>query len=34
MYLDMQYIDHWSLRQDFELILKTLPVVLTGRGAS
>jgi exopolysaccharide biosynthesis polyprenyl glycosylphosphotransferase len=34
MYLDMQYIDHWSLAQDFQLILKTLPVVLTGRGAS
>jgi exopolysaccharide biosynthesis polyprenyl glycosylphosphotransferase len=34
MYLDMQYIDHWSLAQDFELILRTVPVVLTGRGAS
>ena len=34
MYLDMQYIDNWSLGQDFELILKTVPVVLTGRGAS
>ncbi len=34
MYLDMQYIDHWTLAHDFELILKTLPVVLTGRGAS
>jgi len=34
MYLDMQYIDHWSLSGDFELILKTVPVVLTGRGAS
>jgi exopolysaccharide biosynthesis polyprenyl glycosylphosphotransferase len=34
MYLDMQYIDNWSLQQDFELILKTVPVVLTGRGAS
>lgn len=34
MYLDMQYIDHWSLRQDLELIAKTVPVVLTGRGAS
>jgi lipopolysaccharide/colanic/teichoic acid biosynthesis glycosyltransferase len=34
MYLDMQYIDHWSLSQDFQLILKTVPVVLTGRGAS
>jgi exopolysaccharide biosynthesis polyprenyl glycosylphosphotransferase len=34
MYLDMQYIDHWSLIQDFNLILRTVPVVLTGRGAS
>jgi exopolysaccharide biosynthesis polyprenyl glycosylphosphotransferase len=34
MYLDMQYIDHWSLKEDFLLILKTVPVVLTGRGAS
>jgi exopolysaccharide biosynthesis polyprenyl glycosylphosphotransferase len=34
MYLDMQYIDHWSLGQDFELIIKTVPVVLSGRGAS
>ncbi len=34
MYLDMQYIDNWSLAQDFGLILKTVPVVLTGRGAS
>ena len=34
MYLDMQYIDHWSLMKDLKLILKTLPAVLTGRGAS
>jgi exopolysaccharide biosynthesis polyprenyl glycosylphosphotransferase len=34
MYLDMQYIDHWSLMHDLELIAKTVPVVLTGRGAS
>jgi exopolysaccharide biosynthesis polyprenyl glycosylphosphotransferase len=34
MYLDMQYIDHWSLRGDLELIVRTVPVVLTGRGAS
>ena len=34
MYLDMQYIDHWSLKNDLNLILKTVPVVLTGRGAS
>ena len=32
MYLDMQYIDHWSLVDDFRLILKTIPVVLLGRG--
>lgn len=34
MLLDMRYIDHWSLAADFELIWKTVPVVLTGRGAS
>jgi exopolysaccharide biosynthesis polyprenyl glycosylphosphotransferase len=32
MYLDMQYIDHWSLARDFALICKTLPVVVTGAG--
>jgi exopolysaccharide biosynthesis polyprenyl glycosylphosphotransferase len=34
MYLDMQYIDNWSLTQDFDLIFRTVPVVLFGRGAS
>jgi exopolysaccharide biosynthesis polyprenyl glycosylphosphotransferase len=34
MFLDMRYIDHWSLREDLRLILQTFPVVLTGRGAS
>lgn len=34
MYLDMRYIDHWSLTEDLKLILKTVPVVVTGRGAS
>ena len=34
MLLDMRYIDHWSLANDFNLIWKTVPVVLTGRGAS
>jgi exopolysaccharide biosynthesis polyprenyl glycosylphosphotransferase len=34
MFLDMRYIDHWSLREDLSLILQTFPVVLTGRGAS
>lgn len=34
MYLDMQYIDHWSFAGDLQLIFRTFPVVLTGRGAS
>jgi lipopolysaccharide/colanic/teichoic acid biosynthesis glycosyltransferase len=34
MLLDMRYIDHWSLVHDAALMLKTVPVVLTGRGAS
>lgn len=34
MYLDMRYIDHWSLGEDLSLVLKTVPVVFTGRGAS
>ncbi len=34
MYLDMQYIDHWSLARDFNLIFRTVPVVISGRGAS
>jgi exopolysaccharide biosynthesis polyprenyl glycosylphosphotransferase len=34
MYLDMRYIDHWSLAQDVNLILRTIPVVIGGRGAS
>jgi exopolysaccharide biosynthesis polyprenyl glycosylphosphotransferase len=34
MMLDMEYIDHWSLGSDLGLILQTVPVVLTGRGAS
>ena len=34
MYLDMRYIDHWSFWSDVALILRTVPAVLTGRGAS
>lgn len=34
MVLDMRYIDNWSFGEDVNLILKTFPVVLTGRGAS
>jgi exopolysaccharide biosynthesis polyprenyl glycosylphosphotransferase len=31
--LDLAYIDNWSLWLDFKILLKTIPVVLTGRGA-
>jgi lipopolysaccharide/colanic/teichoic acid biosynthesis glycosyltransferase len=32
MRLDLQYIDKWSLRLDFMLIMKTVGSVLTGAG--
>jgi exopolysaccharide biosynthesis polyprenyl glycosylphosphotransferase len=34
MLLDLRYVDHWNLWRDIELIAKTVPVVVTGRGAS
>jgi exopolysaccharide biosynthesis polyprenyl glycosylphosphotransferase len=34
MRMDLQYVDQWSLAMDAALILKTVPVVLTGKGAS
>jgi exopolysaccharide biosynthesis polyprenyl glycosylphosphotransferase len=34
MELDMSYIDHWSLLLDAKILLKTVPRVLFGRGAS
>jgi len=34
MKMDMQYIDNWSLALDWKIILRTIPRVLTGRGAS
>lgn len=33
MRLDLQYIDTWSLWLDFKILLKTIPVVLMGKGA-
>jgi exopolysaccharide biosynthesis polyprenyl glycosylphosphotransferase len=30
---DMEYIDNWSLSLDLRIILKTIPAVLTGKGA-
>jgi len=34
MMLDLEYVDQWSLGTDVSLIGKTLPVVVSGRGAS
>jgi len=34
MYLDMQYVDQSSLATDMRLVAKTIPVVVTGQGAS
>ncbi len=31
--LDLRYIDNWSLLLDFEILLKTIPVVVLGFGA-
>lgn len=31
--LDLRYIDNWSLTEDFKILLKTVGVVLFGRGA-
>jgi exopolysaccharide biosynthesis polyprenyl glycosylphosphotransferase len=31
--LDLRYIDHWSLRLDLSLLLRTFPAVLQARGA-
>jgi exopolysaccharide biosynthesis polyprenyl glycosylphosphotransferase len=34
MELDLQYIDRWSLWLDFQILMKTIPAVLKGSGAS
>ncbi len=34
MMLDLGYVDHWNLAADLALIARTVPVVITGRGAS
>ena len=33
MNLDLQYVDNWSLGLDFAILLRTVPALLTGRGA-
>jgi len=32
VHLDLHYINHWSLRLDIEILLRTIPVVLRGTG--
>jgi exopolysaccharide biosynthesis polyprenyl glycosylphosphotransferase len=34
MQLDLQYIDNWSPSLDLKILLRTIPAVLSGRGAS
>ena len=34
MQLDLEYIDHWSLLLDWTILMKTVPAVLTSRGAA
>jgi exopolysaccharide biosynthesis polyprenyl glycosylphosphotransferase len=34
MELDLEYINSWSPSLDFKILLKTIPVVLSGKGAS
>lgn len=34
MRMDMQYIDNWSLTLDMKILLRTVPQVLTGKGAN
>ena len=34
MQLDLEYIDSWSPMLDLKILLKTIPVVLSGKGAS
>jgi len=31
--MDLEYIEQWTVRRDLQLLLKTIPAVLTGRGA-
>jgi lipopolysaccharide/colanic/teichoic acid biosynthesis glycosyltransferase len=34
MELDLEYIDSWTPSLDLKILWKTIPVVLSGRGAS
>src|SRR5690606_2016373 len=32
--LDLHYIDHWSIRLDFRILARTIPAVMSGKGAA
>ncbi|MBI4773615.1 MAG: sugar transferase [Deltaproteobacteria bacterium] len=32
MHMDLEYIDNWRLELDFKILLKTIPVMLSGKG--
>jgi exopolysaccharide biosynthesis polyprenyl glycosylphosphotransferase len=32
--LDLEYIEHWSLSLDFKILFRTIPAVLSGKGAT
>jgi len=34
MELDLEYIDHWSLKLDASILLRTIPAIMSARGAS
>jgi exopolysaccharide biosynthesis polyprenyl glycosylphosphotransferase len=34
MYLDLQYVDQWSVLSDLQLVARTIPAVISGDGAS
>ena len=34
MELDLEYIDHWSLKLDASILIRTIPAIVTARGAS
>jgi lipopolysaccharide/colanic/teichoic acid biosynthesis glycosyltransferase len=34
MELDLEYIDRWSLKLDASILLRTIPAIMSARGAS